>query len=109
MSRSEILATSRILLIAGSETTATLLSGVTYYLVTNPECYKRVRDEVRNAFAQPEQMTLASTSQLPYLQAVLEEGLRIYPPVPIALPRRTTPGGDWVSGVWVPGNVSASC
>ena len=104
MSRSEIMETSGILIIAGSETTATLLSGATYYLLTNPEAYAKAKAEVRSAFPAPGDITLASTARLPYLHAFLEEALRMYPPVPTALPRRTPPEGEYISGVFVPGN-----
>lgn len=106
MSRDEIMGTSGILIVAGSETTATLLSGATYHLLRNRTAYAKAQDEVRSAFAAPEEMTLARLAQLPYLQAVLEESLRVYPPVPVALPRRTPPEGAWIAGTWVPGNVS---
>ena len=105
MSRKELMSTSGLLIIAGSETTATLLSGVTYYLLKTPHAYAKLKEEVRGAFEKAEEITLTSTSQLPYLQACLEEALRIYPPVPLALPRRTRPEGDIISGVFVPGNV----
>ena len=44
-------------------------------------------------------------NRLPYLLAVLEEALRHYPPVPVALSRVTPPEGASVCGVWVPGDV----
>src|SRR5579859_2957501 len=106
MSRQEIIGTSGILIIAGSETTATLLSGVTYYLLKNPGAYDKVKEEVRGAFNEPEEINLTSTSKLSYLHACLEEALRLYPPVPLALPRRTGPEGAIIDGVFVPGNVS---
>ncbi|KAK6064947.1 tubulin alpha chain [Seiridium cupressi] len=40
-------ANSSLLIIAGSETTATQLSGVTYFLMTNPDAMKKVTDEIR--------------------------------------------------------------
>jgi cytochrome P450 len=43
---------------------------------------------------------------LPYLNAVIEETLRMYSPVPVALTRIVPPGGAPISGHWVPGNVS---
>jgi hypothetical protein len=98
--------TSGLLIIAGSETTATLLSGVTYYLLKTPHAYAKLKEEVRGAFEKAEEITLTSTSQLPYLQACLEEALRLYPPVPLALPRLTRPEGDIIGGVFVPGNVT---
>lgn len=105
MSREELINTSELLIIAGSETTATLLSGLTYFLLKTPHTYAKVQEEVRSAFKSAEEITLTSTGQLPYLQACLEEALRMYPPVPIALPRRTKPEGAMISGHFVPGNV----
>ncbi|KAL2061337.1 hypothetical protein VTL71DRAFT_7610 [Oculimacula yallundae] len=108
MSTDEIVNSSELLIIAGSETTATLLSGLTYYLLKTPDVYAKAREEVRTAFKSPEDMTLTSTAQLPYLQACLEEALRMYPPVPIALPRRTGPEGAMIGGHFVPGNTSVA-
>ncbi|KAM5344636.1 hypothetical protein ACJ41O_013171 [Fusarium nematophilum] len=42
-------ANSSILIMAGSETTATLLSGVTYFLMTNPDTLEKLTDEIRSA------------------------------------------------------------
>ena len=106
MTREEIINNASILIIAGSETTATALSGATYFLLTNPEAYKRVQEEVRTAFARAEDMTLSSTGKLPYLHAVVEETLRMYPPVPGMLPRRTGAQGNVIDGHFVPPNVS---
>lgn len=50
MGRPEIIGTSRVLLTAGSETTATLLSGATSYLLQNPDVLHRVQSEVRTLF-----------------------------------------------------------
>ena len=105
MTRAEITHTSSFLIIGGSETTATLLSGMTYYLLMNPSKHKRVQDEVRRAFPQGTALTVSSTAQLKYLSAVIQETLRLYPPVPCLLPRRTNHGGTMINGTYVPGNV----
>ncbi|PBP27601.1 cytochrome P450 monooxygenase [Diplocarpon rosae] len=101
MSRDELMNTSELLILAGSETTATLLSGLTYLLLSTPCAYAKVQREVREAFASADDITLTSTGQLPYLHACIEEALRIYPPVPIALPRLTRPEGDVIGGTKV--------
>lgn len=107
MTREEIKATSRVLIIAGSETTATLLSGATFLLLKNPSAMKKAVDEVRNTFVHASDITFASvTAQLPYLNACLEESLRLYPPVPTVLPRRTGPEGDIINGCFIPPDVS---
>ena len=104
MTRPEIISSASVLIIAGSETTATLLSGATYHLLQNPAKMARLQDEVRSAFGSLDEMTLISTSKLPYLHAVIEESLRMYPPVADMLPRRTPAEGEMVAGQWVPGN-----
>ncbi|KAF2969310.1 hypothetical protein GQX73_g4253 [Xylaria multiplex] len=77
------------LILAGSETTATLLSGVTYYLTTHTELLKRVRDEVRSAFQSDEEITLTSVANLSFMLACLNETLRCYPPFVTGAPRQT--------------------
>ena len=105
MTRAEIAHTSSFLIIGGSETTATLLSGMTYYLLMNPSKHERVQDEVRRAFPEGTVLTVSSTAQLKYLSAVIQETLRLYPPIPCLLPRRTNHGGAMINGTYVPGNV----
>jgi len=106
MSESEILSSASTLIIAGSETTATLLSGTTFHLLKNPETYKKLVNEVRAAFKYEDEINNITVNKLEYLHAVLEEGLRIYPPVPCTLPRKTPAEGDEICGRWIPGNVS---
>lgn len=92
-------------MLAGTETTATELSGLTYYLHRHPEKMARLKKEVRDAFASVDDMTMAKLSQLEYLNACIEEGLRIYPPVGGVLPRDTPARGANVAGRWIPGGV----
>ncbi len=102
----EINVNAQLLVLAGSETTASLLSGATYYLLKNKVALDKVCDEVRSTFQNEDNITFTSVGRLPYLNAVIEEGLRLYPPVPSAFPRRTLPEGNVIDGHFVPGNVS---
>jgi len=95
-----------VLIIAGSETTATLLSGVTYLLLSNPDCLRRVTEEVRSSFRSDREITLLSVGQLTYMLACLNEALRIYPPVAGGMPRSTPNGAAMVDGYLVPKDVS---
>ncbi|KAK2035890.1 cytochrome P450 [Colletotrichum somersetense] len=106
LTQEEIYQNTGILIIAGSETTATALSGATYNLATHPEVLDRLYEEVRSSFASEDEIDLLSTAKLSYLHAVIEETLRIYPPVPGSLPRRTPPEGANILGQWVPGNIT---
>jgi cytochrome P450 len=104
----EIIVNSDLLMVAGSETTATLLSGLTYWLLRTPHALKRVTQEVREAFDSDEEMTFLETrSRLPYLSACLEEGLRMFPPVPLSI-SRSVPGETpmEVCGLMIPPKVS---
>ncbi|KAL6918601.1 hypothetical protein ACHAP8_010991 [Fusarium lateritium] len=108
MSRPEIVENASLLIIAGSETTATLLSGVTYQLLTNREKYDKLVDEIRSSFSAEDEITATRVDQQKYLLAVLSEGLRMYPPVPGALARVTPRGGEFVEGYWMPENTGVS-
>lgn len=88
------------LTVAGSETTATSLSGITYYLSRNENVYKKLALEIRGTFENYEQIDSRSTLTLPYLKAVIDEGLRIYPPIAIGLPRVSP--GETVDGHYIP-------
>ena len=105
MTKPEIVENCGALIIAGSETTATLLSGATFHLLKNPEALRKVTKEVRDTFAAQTDITFTMVAQLPYLNACLKESLRLYPPVPGILPRLTGPEGDIISGQFIPGNV----
>ncbi|KAJ5788416.1 hypothetical protein N7457_003406 [Penicillium paradoxum] len=96
------------LIIAGSETTATLLSGATYYLLRNPRVLRKLQDEIRSMFTSEEEINLESCNKLQYCLAVLTETLRMYPPVAAGLPRVVDAQGDMIAGHWVPGGTVVS-
>jgi cytochrome P450 len=98
---------AQVLIVAGSETSATTLSAMTYYLCTNPVVYQRLKDEVRSAFRSADDITSVKAT-LPYVNAVINESLRIYPPVPIGVSRIAPKNGAMVAGVFVPGGVGFS-
>lgn len=102
MTKREIQAAASIFLIAGSETTATLLAGAFYLLLTNPKYLSRLTDEVRTAFKRESDIDMQSAANLPFLQAVIQESLRLYPPAPNTLPRQTPEPGEIVCGKFVP-------
>lgn len=62
---------------------------------------KRLQEEV----SRPGQ----SFDQLPYLDAVVCEGLRCFPPIPMSLPRYVPKDGRTIDGYWLPGDTVVSC
>ena len=101
----EIQSNAAILMVAGSETTATVLSGTLTYLLRNPKCLQKVTNEVRTSFKREEDITISSTKELVYLNSVLSEALRLCNPVPGGLPRVVGPGGVRICDVFVPEQV----
>lgn len=76
----EILGQAFIFLIAGYETTCSLLSFTTYLLATHPECQEELLREV-DAFTENHAAADYNTvHDLPYMDMVFSEALRMYPP-----------------------------
>lgn len=107
ISMAEINLTFNLLMIAGSETTATLLAGCLFLLQKNPRVLGKLKEEVRGAFDDEEDITVVGVNRLPYLLAVLEEALRHYPPVPVSLSRVVPKGGATICGHYVPEGVGS--
>ncbi|KAF1834540.1 cytochrome P450 [Decorospora gaudefroyi] len=106
VSDDEVIMNAALFIVAGSETTATELCGLTNYLLRNPEKFKKLKDEVRGACKTAADINMDVLGSLPYLNACIEEGLRIFPPVPIGLLRTVPAGGALIDGYFVPGNTS---
>ncbi|KAG8158063.1 hypothetical protein KVR01_011824 [Diaporthe batatas] len=102
MPQADIESHAGLLIIAGSETTATLLSGCLFLLLNNPDTLAKLTNEIRSAFTEEEEITIASAGQLEYMLACLDEALRCYPPVPLGNPRVVPKGGKVLCGKYVP-------
>ncbi|KAF2787551.1 cytochrome P450 [Melanomma pulvis-pyrius CBS 109.77] len=98
----ELQATASLIIVAGSETTVTTISGITNNLVRNPDKLAKLTQEVRERFPTEDAITLTALKSLPYLQAVINEGLRLCNPTPVGVPRIVPSGGGTVSGHFLP-------
>ncbi|THV48773.1 hypothetical protein BGAL_0228g00070 [Botrytis galanthina] len=76
------------------------------YLVQNPEKLHKLVAEIRKTFQREEDIKIATLRDLPYLNAVINEGLRLKNPVPGGLPRIVPPGGDIYVDTLLPPGVS---
>lgn len=99
-SQGKLESNAELLIIAGSETTATTLSGIAYFLSKHDHCMAELQKEVTSSFSSYDEINGDATGRLPYLNAVIEEGLRMYPPVAFGVPR-VCPGA-MVSGHYIP-------
>ncbi|CAI7590979.1 unnamed protein product [Penicillium glandicola] len=108
LTRMEMYANSNIFMVAGTETTATALSGLLYQLLMMPEKMKILVEEVRGRFEKDSDIDMRALEHMTYLNACVEEGLRVYPPVPGGLPRVTPSEGLLVCGEHIPGKTAVS-
>jgi cytochrome P450 len=106
VSDDEIIMNAALFIVAGSETTATELCGLINYLLRDPERFQKLKDELRGACKTEADLNMDILGALPYMNACIEEGLRIFPPVPIGLLRRVPKGGSLIDGHTVPGGTS---
>ncbi|KAL0260739.1 hypothetical protein SLS55_004429 [Diplodia seriata] len=103
LDREDMYVNASLFMLAGAETTATLLSGLVWFLCRDPPRMEKLCGEVRGAFGGEDEIGMAALRELPYLAACVEEALRLYPPLPIGPPRQVHPDGNVICGQWVPG------
>lgn len=75
----EVLSDSSLAIIAGADTTSSVLSSFLYLIMRHPKAYRRVQEEVESLgsdLARPEKQ-----AKLAYLNAAINECLRLLPPV----------------------------
>ncbi|KAL4994493.1 cytochrome P450 [Aspergillus recurvatus] len=102
VTREEMTAHASTLIIAGGETVATVLAATTYYLLkdrVSSGVWDKLCEEVRGRYQSYEHIDGASAQQIPYLRAVIEEGLRICPPG--SQGTRISPSAT-IDGYWTP-------
>lgn len=88
------------LFIAGSETTSNVIEWIMSELINNPKTLERLRGEIDLVIGKTRLIQETDLPNLPYLQAVMKEGLRLHPPVPLMV--RTFQEGCEVNGFHIP-------
>lgn len=87
---------------AGSDSTASALRMTLLYIFTTPRVLDRLwsasLDAVKQGRVTRPIITDAEARQIPYLQACIKEGLRMYPPVTGLLAKQVPPEGAWTDG-----------
>lgn len=104
----QLRANALLLIVAGSDTTSTVLSNLFRELALRPDLQQRVYDEVHEAAqaAGPDRLNCENTKGLPYLQAVIDETLRLWNPVPSGPQTQTGPEGATIAGRFIPPNTT---
>ncbi|KAK4225933.1 cytochrome P450 [Podospora fimiseda] len=97
-----------VFMLAGSETTGTTLSGLTYFLLTHPDILARLTKEIRSKYKSETEITMESLASLRYLNACIQESLRVFPAVPVGVPRVVPSSGKAIMGKYVPSGTRVS-
>jgi benzoate 4-monooxygenase len=117
MGMQELTAEALTQLIAGSDTTSKYVSAgdmlgdisylmsssscaITYYLAANPKAQRKLQQELDDALEDEDDSaaTFEATKNLPYLNAVINEALRLHSTSAIGLPRIVPEGGMMIQG-----------
>lgn len=94
------------LVFAGTDTTSNTLAYLFWELSHQPEWQVRVREEIQQAIGlERETFSYTEISELPVLDAVISEILRLRPAGPAGLPRLAPEGGAVIDGVAIPAYV----
>ncbi|KAH8107519.1 high nitrogen upregulated cytochrome P450 monooxygenase 2 [Phellopilus nigrolimitatus] len=105
-SEAEIISNGALAIVAGSDTTSSTLGGIFYYLLTHPDVYKRLQKEVDAVFPPGEGDPFDATKliEMPFLNAVINETLRLQPAVATYIQRapEAGSGGKWVGDRFFP-------
>ncbi|CZR47314.1 uncharacterized protein FPRO_08688 [Fusarium proliferatum ET1] len=94
----------QLIAVAGSDTTSVTLTCLFYLLATNKDECKKLQEEIDNLFSSSSHLNHSSFAKLTYLQACIDETLRLFPPVPSGLQRMTPPEGLRVGDIFIPGD-----
>ncbi|KAH8082017.1 cytochrome P450 [Cristinia sonorae] len=104
---SVVVAEGRLVTIAGSDTTSATLSNILFLLLTHRNEYKRLQEEI-DRFYPPGENSLDSSfhPEMHFLDAVINETLRLYPVIPSGSQRATQRRGTLINSLYVPPNTS---
>ena len=95
---------------AGSDTTATVLVATFFYLSRYPEYYEKIVSSIRNTFPNGNEICSGpKLAQCHYLHVVIDESMRMSPPVGTALWREVCEGGVVVGGELIPAGSDVGC
>ena len=103
-------ADSTTIIVAGSDTTAAILTHVFFYLARDHAVLTGLQNELNRL--QDDASTVIGHQNLQkaeYLNAIINEILRLHPVVPSALPRKTPQEGIMVGDAFIPGNMTVCC
>ncbi|KAK1755440.1 cytochrome P450 [Echria macrotheca] len=89
-------------ILAGSDTTATAIRATMLHILANPRVHAKLLAEIATLPPSSGIISDAQAKRMPYLQAVIKEGLRIFPPVTGLMTKDVPPTGDTYGDIVIP-------
>ncbi|XP_057850226.1 cytochrome P450 750A1 [Cryptomeria japonica] len=88
---------------AGVETSSTMLEWAMSLIIQNPSVAKKLREEIEGVVDRERAVKSSDVESMEYLRCVVKETLRLYPPVPLLLPHKSTQAST-IDGYFIPEN-----
>ena len=110
-----VLTSTLSMVFAGSDTTAISLSSIFYHLTTHPDKHKKLMEELDLAVEEGRAaskngiMTWSESQKLPYLDAVIQESLRMHPAPGLIMERVVPRQGIDILGEHIRGGTIVGC
>ncbi|KAJ5809734.1 benzoate 4-monooxygenase cytochrome P450 [Penicillium pulvis] len=105
LSRPQVESEAFVTVFGGTDTTSTALRNIIFYLSATPQAYRALQSEIDDVVKTVTRPVIrdAEAKALPFLQACIKEGLRMFPPT-MGLMGKVCPRDDTICGVKVPAN-----
>ncbi|KAG7631918.1 Cytochrome P450 superfamily [Arabidopsis suecica] len=104
ITRNQIKAFIVDMFIAGTDISALTTQGTMAEIINNPNVLIRIREEIHSVVGKSRLIQETDLPKLPYLQAVVKEGLRLHPPTPLMV--REFQEGCKVKGFYIPASTT---
>ncbi|KAI1447819.1 cytochrome P450 [Annulohypoxylon stygium] len=105
ITRDEAINELMLQVVAGTDSTATAIRMTLLFLASTPVAYGKLKSEIANAISEgriSSPIKDKESRQLPYLQAVIKEGLRTFPVVTATFFKQVPKGGDVINDCFLP-------
>lgn len=99
----ELRANASAYIVAGSDSTAVTFTYLVWSVCRDPEVKATLLAELQTL---PADFTIADLRDMSYLNAVIDETMRLYSGIQSALPRWVPESGDSIAGYWLPGGTT---
>lgn len=98
---------TRLVIVGGSDTTASTLCYIFYHLAKDPSQVEKLRAEFEPLLKGGKtNLDPKDVANAKHLNGVIHEALRLHPPIPSGFPRLTPPQGITINGTYIPGNTT---